>query len=174
LPGSLNINAEWNWRETGITISYETWAQLPSDQQFTEGLEYALHFFYGLKRGHNGYPFYYQIYEPVRGQPIPALLPYETRVVRIYLKEYIGKPYPGTVNADPVNSYDFANLYWGNCGKAIFSVYTGGFDLPDPKEAAKAAGCFVQDDPNDNIIYTYHYDRTGSGDSFQQVPCQAH
>jgi len=168
LPGSLNIDAQWEWRETGVTVTTETWAHLPTDQQYAEGLKYAVHFFYGLSQGHEGYPIYYRIYEPVRGQPIPSLQPGETRVVRIYLKEYVGKPY--FAGGESVNSVDFANLYWGNCGKAIFSVSTGDYDLPDPKAAAKAAG-FQEDSDH---LYTYHYDCFGhsKSDGFQQAPCQ--
>jgi len=169
LPGSFNIDAEWEWTEN-ITLDHEVFSHWPEEQQYADALQYVIHFLYGLSRGHNGYPIYYPVYEPVRGQPIPIMQPGEKLTVRIYLKEYIGKPYPFTVNGDSVLMEDFAHLYWGDLGKAKFSVTTDLYDLPDPREAAKAQG-FQED--NDHI-YTYRYDRLYSGSYFQQAPCQAY
>ncbi|MHB9095159.1 MAG: hypothetical protein ACYC21_10825, partial [Eubacteriales bacterium] len=98
------------------------------------------------------------------------LQPGEKRVVRIYLKEYVGKPYSFTVNGDSVEWEDFANLYWGDLGKSGFRVFAGGYNLPDPKQAAKAQGFKEEVDH----IYTFSYDNPSSGDYFEQVPCQAY
>ncbi|MHB9093400.1 MAG: S-layer homology domain-containing protein, partial [Eubacteriales bacterium] len=47
IPGSLNIDAEWEWKDT-ITLNHETWAQLPTNEQYADALKYFLHFVYGL------------------------------------------------------------------------------------------------------------------------------
>ncbi|MBU7006072.1 S-layer homology domain-containing protein [Phosphitispora fastidiosa] len=169
LPGSFNIDAEWEWTEN-VTLDHEVFSHWPQEQQYADALQYVVHFLYGLSRGHNGYPIYYPVYEPVRGQPIPIIQPGEKLTVRIYLKEYIGKPYPFSVNGDSVLMEDFAHLYWGDLGKVKFSVTTDLYDLPDPREAAKAQG-FQEDDDH---MYTYRYDRLYSGSYFQQVPSQAY
>jgi len=154
LPISLNIDALWEWRDSNITITHDVWGQLPTDQQYADSLQYVSHFLYGLSRGHNGYPIYYPVFEPVRGQPVPSLKPGEKSTVRIYLKEYYGKPYPFAVNGDIVTPEDFFHLYWGELGDVSFRVYTDGYDLPDAKQAAISQG-FVGDSDH---IYYYTYD----------------
>lgn len=155
--GSLNIDIEWEWRDD-VQLTYETWAHLPLDQQSANALQYHSHFLYGLKRGHSGYPVWYPVFEPVRGYPIPVLQPGQKVRVRIYLDEYIDKPYPFALLGDTVRGNDFANLYWGNVGPVKFSASTAGYDLPDPKTAALQQGHVPQPDH----IYSYFYDRTKS------------
>ncbi|WP_418791923.1 S-layer homology domain-containing protein [Phosphitispora sp. TUW77] len=169
LPGSFNIDAEWEWTEE-VSLDHEVFSHWPQEQQFADALQYVVHFLYGLSRGRNGYPIYYPVYEPVRGQPIPILQPGEKRTVRIYLKPYTGKPYPFAINGDSVLLEDFAHLYWGDVGKVEFRVRTDKYDLPDPEAVAKAQG-FQEDDDH---IYTYGYDKLSSGSYFEQVPCQSY
>jgi len=163
--GTINVDVEWPWRED-VQLVYETWSHLPPDQQYADALKYNLHFVYGLKYGHQGYPVYYPVYEPVRGYPIPILRPGDKRIVRIYLKEFIGRPYPFAALGDKVLGQDFANLYWGKCGNVKFSVSTGSFNLPDPKQGAIAQG----HDPSGDYIYSYYWDRTYSADFFEGLP----
>lgn len=173
LPGALNVDVGWEWKEN-VTLQTWAWAQKPPDQQFAESITYAGHFLYGLSRGHNGYPIYYNIYEPVRALTIPILQPGETTTVRVYLKEYYGKPYPFAQSGDAVLWDDFGNLYWGTNGPSLFRVYTDPYNLPDPKEAAKAAGKPVGLDSGTNNIYTYQYDKIYSGGTFEQIPSLAY
>lgn len=177
VPGSFNIDAKFEYdgstsQFNSIALNYSDWAQLPTDQQFADALSYESHF-WNLLNGQAGYPKYWWIYEPVRGQAIPALKPGETRTVRIYLKEYVGKPYPGTINADSANSEDWANLYWDNWDNATFSVYTSGYEDWSIPDMAKSTWLSQGNTMNPNTIYTFHYDRTSSGGSFQTVPSQA-
>jgi len=160
-PGTLHIDVEWEWRDD-VQLTHETWAHLPIDQQYASALQYQSHFIYGLKSGHSGYPVWYPIFEPVRGYPVPVLQPGQTIKVRIYLKEYIGKPYPFALTGDTVLGQDFANLYWGNVGDVRFSASTAGYDLPEPKAAAIQQG----HSPSPDRIYTYYYDRTNSVSRF--------
>ena len=164
--GTMNIDSEWEWRETGYPIVHETWAQLPAAQQYADSLNYTMHFIYGLKRGHAGYPVYYLIYEPVRGYPIPSLKPGESSKVRIYLTEYVNKPYPFALLGEKVVWEDFANLYWGQTGPSRFTVSTAPFDLPDVKQAAIEQGHV----PDNDHIYTYRYDYPARGMSITTVP----
>ncbi len=169
LPGSFNIDVEWEWREN-VQLDHSVWAQLPQGQQYADALQYLLHFVYGLSRGHEGYPIYYPVFQPVRGQPIPSLLPGEKRLVRIYLQEFSRGKYPFAVNGDNIEWEDFAHLYWGDVGKARFSVSTDQYSLPDVRGEAKKQW-FV---PDGNHYYTFHYDKTFSGTSFEQIPSQAY
>jgi hypothetical protein len=163
IGGYLNVDAGWDWKETGVTVTTSTWAELPLDQQYAAGLTYAGHFFYGLKKGYPYYPVKYCIYEPVRNIAIPPLRPGETTVIRVYLKEYNGKPYPFAPEGESVTWDDFTNLYWGNTGKADFTVWTSGFSLTPITPATSF-------DPGTNTIYTYKYDGGPSSQTFQTVP----
>ncbi len=169
-PGSLNIDIEWEWRETGYALDHSVWGQLPVSQQYAEAATYTLHFVYGLKRGHSGYPVYYPVYEPIRGYPIPILQPGDRRTVRIYLTPYTGEPYPFAVLGDAVLGEDFANLYWGKCGQVRFSAQAVGFELGDPKQAAIEQGHVP--DP-ENYMETYYWDHAGGGSTFMGLPNQA-
>ncbi|MGD0152621.1 MAG: S-layer homology domain-containing protein [Thermacetogeniaceae bacterium] len=174
MPGSFNIDAKFEYdgypsQFNSISLDYEDWGDLPTDQQFADAISYESHF-WNLLKGEPGYPKYWWIYEPVRGQEIPSLQPGESRTVRIYLKEYVGKPYPGTVNADTADSEDWANLYWKSWDNATFNVYTSGYDLSPAKDVWLSQGHTESPD----TIYTFNYDRTSSGGSFQRVPCQAY
>jgi len=167
LPGYLNIDASWDWKETGVTVDTTTWAEKPLDEQYAAGLTYAGHFFYGLKKGYPYYPVGYCIYEPMRDIAIPSLKPGESTTLRVYLKEYVGKPYPFAPQGESVTWDDFSNLYWGNTGKADFTVWTSGFDLPaiTPKTSL---------DTTTNTITTYVYDGGPSSVTFQTVPKDAY
>ncbi|MEI6310543.1 MAG: hypothetical protein WCP58_12970, partial [bacterium] len=85
-----------------------------------------------------------------------------------------GKPYPFAQSGDAVLWDDFGNLYWGTNGPSLFRVYTDPYSLPDPKEAAKAAGKPIGLDSATNNIYTYQYDKTYSGGTFEQIPSLAY
>jgi len=163
LAGFLNIDAGWNWQETGITVDTTTWAHLPLDQQYAAGLTYAGHFFYGLKKGCPYYPVKYCIYEPMRDIAIPSLKPGESTTVHVCLKEYVDKPYPFAPQGESVTWDDFTNLYWGNTGKADFTVWTSGFNLPTITPATSF-------DQATNTIYTYKYDGGPMSAPFQTVP----
>lgn len=163
LEGYLNIDAGWDWKETGITVDTTTWAEKPLGEQYAAGLVYAGHFFYGLKKGYPYYPVKYWIYEPMRDIAIPSLKPGESTTVRVYLKEYVGKPYAFASQGESVTWDDFTNLYWGNTGKADFTVWTSGFNLP----AITPATSF---DPATNTIYTYKYSGGPMSETFQTVP----
>jgi hypothetical protein len=163
LAGYLNIDTGWDWKETGITVDTTTWAELPLDQQYAAGLTYAGHFFYGLKKGYPYYPVKYCIYEPMRNIAIPSLKPGESTTVRVYLKEYVGKPYPFAPQGESVTWDDFTNLYWGNTGKADFTAWTSGFSLAPITPATSF-------DPATSTIYTYKYDHSSSSQTFQTVP----
>ena len=163
LAGYLNIDAAWDYKETGVTVTTSTWAQKPLGEQYAAGLQYASHFFYGLKRGYSYYPVKYPIYEPMRDIVIPSLKPGESTTLRVYLKEYVGKPYPFAPQGDAVIWDDFTNLYWGNTGKADFTVWTNGFNLPAISPATSL-------DTTTNTITTYVYDGGPSSVTFQTVP----
>jgi hypothetical protein len=163
LEGYLNIDAGWDWKETGITVDTTTWAEKPLGEQYAAGLVYAGHFFYGLKKGYPYYPVSYCIYEPIRDIKIPSLKAGESTTVRVYLKEYVGKPYPFAPQGEAVIWDDFTNLYWGNTGKADFTAWTSGFNLPDVPQGTSF-------DPATNTIYTYKYDHTSTQETFQTVP----
>jgi hypothetical protein len=163
LAGFLNIDTGWDWKETGVSVTTSTWAQKPLDEQYAAGLTYAGHFFYGLKKGYPYYPVKYCIYEPVRNIAVPPLRAGEKTVVRVYLKEYNGKPYPFAPQGESVTWDDFTNLYWGNTGKADFTVWTSGFRLAPLTPATSF-------DPATNTIYTYKYDGGPSSQTFQTVP----
>jgi hypothetical protein len=170
VPGKLNVDVSWEWHEWNpdggsITLSTEVFGDQSASAQFADALEYFDHFVFGLKRGCDYQPIYYPVFEPMRDISIPILQPHESTTVRIYLKEYVGKPYPFAPNGDIVTWDDFTNLYGmeGSVGPCQFSVYANGFDLPIiPKKTYY--------DPSTHTIYTYNYDRTYSSDSFQGVP----
>ena len=181
LPGSFSIDAEWQWTEN-VSLNADVWADESIAQQYADAASYQIHFVYGLSRGHQGFPIYYPIFEPVRSQPIPALQPGEKIVVRIYLKEYIGKPYPFTINGDTVLPEDFAQMYFGTTGTT--NVYSGGqtvsegynsrfkvyvdsdYNLPTAAAAAKAMG-LTGTDPK--CIYDYKYILGNQSESFEQI-----
>ena len=162
LAGYLNVDAGWNWN-TDPAVTTTTWAELPLDQQYAEGIEYWEHFFNGLRKGCSYYPVKYCIYEPMRDIAIPSLKPGESTTVRVYLKEYVDKPYPFAPQGESVTWDDFTNLYWGNTGKAEFTVWTSGFNLPTITPATSF-------DPATNTIYTYKYDGGPMAETFQTVP----
>lgn len=164
--GSLNIDVGWEWKETGIAVETTTWADQSEGQQWAAGLAYASHFFWGLRKGHPYYPCYYCIYEPIRDVPLPSLQPGTSTTIRVYLKEYTGKPYPFAPQGEDVTWDDFTNLYWGNTGKATFSVWTSGFNLPPITPATSL-------DTTTNTITTYFYDSGPSTVTFQSVPKDA-
>jgi hypothetical protein len=153
LPTSLNLDVEWEWKES-ITLVYDTWAHLPIQQQYADALKYYTHFVYGLKRGHSGYPVYYPVYQPVRGLVVPSLAPGKSTVIRVYLEEFTQGVYPFAPQGDSLQWRDFAHIYWGDLGPVEFSVYTDRLDLPDPRDAALAQG--YKEKPK--TIYTYTYD----------------
>ena len=164
IPGKLNINVSWPWHQwnpDGGSI------QLISEYGTTleRSNEYFDHFVNGLKKGCDYQPIYYPVFEPVRDIPIPVLKPHESTTVRIYLKEYLDKPYPFAPQGDFVMLDDFKNLYgiWGSVGPCKFEVYTSGFDLP-------IIPIKTSYDPTTHTIYTYNYDKTGSYDSFEGIP----
>ncbi|MGB9694823.1 MAG: S-layer homology domain-containing protein [Caldisericaceae bacterium] len=170
-PGKLNIDVQWEWHEWNsdggsITLSspLSTFANGCPDAALQEGVDYRNHFLNGLKNGYPYFPVYYPIFEPVRSISIPALNPHESTTVRVYFKEYIGKPYPFAPNGQTVNWDDFANLYGmaGAVGPSQFKVYTNGFTLPTlPKTYCDEAT---------HTMYTYAYDTTSTSDSFTGVP----
>lgn len=162
LAGYLNVDTGWNWN-TDPAVTTTTWAELPLDQQYAAGLQYWGHFFNGLRKGYPYYPVKYCIYEPMRDIALPSLKPGESTTVRIYLKEYVGKPYSFAPQGESVTWDDFTNLYWGNTGKADFTVWTSGFNLP----AITPATSF---DPATNTIYTYKYSGGPMSETFQTVP----
>jgi hypothetical protein len=164
IPGKLNINVSWSWHQwnpDGGSI------QLISEYGTTleRSNEYFDHFVNGLKKGCDYQPIYYPVFEPVRDIPIPILQPHESTTVRIYLKEYLDKPYPFAPQGDFVMLDDFKNLYgiWGSVGPCKFEVYTSGFDLP-------IIPIKTSYDPSTHTIYTYNYDKTGSYDKFEGIP----
>lgn len=163
LAGYLNVDAGWDWKDANITVTTTTWAEQPLDQQYAAGLVYWEHFFNGLRKGYPYYPVKYCIYEPVRGIGIPSLKPGESTTIRVYLKEYVDKPYPFAPQGESVTWDDFTNLYWGATGVADFTVWTSGFNLP----AISPATSF---DPATNTIYTYKYDGGPMSQTFQTVP----
>ncbi|MEF3244488.1 MAG: S-layer homology domain-containing protein [Caldisericaceae bacterium] len=153
-PGKLNIDVRWEWHEDGVN-------------------PYFSHFLYGLKKGYNGgYPLYYPVFEPMRDIPIPALQPHQSTKVRVYLKEYVGKPYPFAPLGESVTWEDFSLLYWGTvggttgAGKSHFEVYTSGFSLPKLPE--------THYDPNTHTTTSYAYDRINSVDVFDGIPKDPH
>jgi hypothetical protein len=162
-PGYLNVDAGWPWQETGITVDTWVWAQTPPGEQVASGIAYANHFFYGLKKGYTDNSCYYLIYEPVRGVPIPSLQPNTSTSIRLYLKEYVGKAYPFAPQGDQVTWDDFSNLYWGNTGKAMFTVWTNGFNLPPINPSTSL-------NTTTNTITTYVYDGGPSAATFTVVP----
>jgi hypothetical protein len=99
----------------------------------------------------------------MRDIAIPSLKPGESTTVRVYLKEYVDKPYPFAPQGESVTWDDFSNLYWGNTGKAEFTVWTSGFNLPTITPATSF-------DPATNTIYTYKYDGGPMAETFQTVP----
>ena len=148
-------------------------------------MDYANHFVYGLSKGHKGYPIFYTLFEPIRSQPIPILQPGEKTIVRIYLKEYMGKPYAFTAGGETVLPEDFAQMYWGTTGTT--NIYSGGqavsqgynstfkvyvdsnFNLPPAAAAAKAMG-IAGTDPKS--IYTYSYLYGNTVETFQQIAAE--
>lgn len=181
LPGTLNIDVEWPWQYSDDLYN-KIMAAMPSSAsgEYEVGsnwgqVAYANHFFFGLSGVPSDYLYgatyipeiYYPIFKPVRDMKVPPLQPGEHRTVRIYLEEYVGKPYPFAANGETVRKGDFSQLYWGTCGQAHFDVWTGGNDLPDPRTAALAEN-FVEESGK---IYEYYYDGYGSC-SFQHVPGQ--
>lgn len=169
LPGAFNADVEWEWRED-VNITYETWADLPTSQQYANALSYTLHFVYGLCRGASAYPIYDPVFDPVRGQSIPALQPGEKQMARIYLKEFLLGVFPFATKGDEVLPEDFARLCWGELGNVEFRVYTDSYKLPDPKTAAKNQGFKEESDH----IYYYSYDRVGSASKFLGLTDQAY
>jgi hypothetical protein len=169
IPGELNVDVKWDWHDSGFTITMSDWAQKPPDQQFADSLTYIGHFLYGLKKGYPYYPVYYSVFEPIRNVAIPILQPHQSTTVRVYLKEYLSKPYPFAPQGEAVTWDDFANLYNGMGGteKSTFTVYANGFSLPviSPKTTY---------DASTHTITTYQYDYTESSDSFQEVPKNPH
>lgn len=162
-PGFLNVDARWPWQETGVTVETWAWAQKPPGEQVAAGIAYTSHFFYGLKKGYTASTCYYLIYEPVRNVPIPSLQPGTSTSIRLYLKEYAGKPYPFAPQGEQVSWDDFSNLYWGNTGKAVFTVWTNGFNLPPISPATSL-------NTSTNTITTYVYDGGASAATFNVVP----
>ncbi len=180
LPGTFSIDAEWEWTEN-VHLDYVAFANKSTSAQFADAIAYTTHFVYGLSRGHLGYPIYYTLFEPIRSQPVPILQPGEATRVRIYLKEYIGKPYAFAVNGDAVYPEDFAQMYFGttgttsiNNGKSVqqgynttFKVYIdSNFNLPSAQSAAQAMGLAGTEK---NCIYTYNYIYGNSGETFEQI-----
>jgi len=185
LPASFSIDAEWEWTEN-VSLTTWDWAQHSQDQQFATAAAYANHFVYGLSRGHNGYPIFYTLFEPVRSQAVPILGPGESVTVRIYLKEYYGKPYAFAINGDTVYYEDFYQMYFGTTGTT--NIYNGqavsqGYDtrfrvyidslykLPDARTAAQSLG---KTGSEPNTIYSYVYDYGQPTDGFEQIAAKAY
>ncbi|MHB8841084.1 MAG: S-layer homology domain-containing protein [Candidatus Aquicultor sp.] len=110
---------------------------------------------------------YFPVYEYVT-LPVPSLQPNESMPIRVYLKEYMHNPYPGDVIW---LQSDFYDMYWGNNGKKCKFDITIGYNLPDAKSAAHAAGL---DKNLGECIAVYTYDKAYDGVSFTDVPCNEH
>jgi hypothetical protein len=109
------------------------------------------------------------VFEPVEGMAVPALSPGEKTVVRVYLKEWVNKPYPGGAISLPE---DFQNMYWGKDGqKSEFRINIS-YNLPDAKDAAHALGLDKNLSPD--TIYSYKYDNGAQSIRFTGIPCETY
>lgn len=176
IPGKLNVDVGWPWHlwtedgQSSITLASESFANWPLDVQYAEGIAYFNHFVYGLKKGCNvGYPLYYPVFEPMRDISIPILQPHQSTKVRVYLKEYVEKPYPFAPLGESVTWNDFSNLYGmtGDVGASQFKIYTNGFTLNTLPNTPSY-------DPNTHTIYNFVYDTISTSDSFTGIPKNPH
>lgn len=174
IVGKLNVDVNWDWHEwqadgqSSILLENSVFNDLPPGVQFQSAIDYRNHFLYGLKKGYSYYPVYYPVFEPMRDISIPILQPHESVTLRVYLKEYVDKPYAFAPQGEVVTWDDFANLYGmqGNVGPVKFKVYTDGFTLPTlPKNSY---------DDKTHTISIYAYDRTSTSSSFEGVPKNPH
>lgn len=107
---------------------------------------------------------YYPIYDNV-SLPVPSLQPNETTYIRVYLKEYMNKPYFGDI---PFITSEFWDMYRGeNSEKCDFNISIS-YNLPDAKSAAHAMGL---DQNQGECILNYTYDKPYSKTSFTNTPC---
>lgn len=112
------------------------------------------------------------IYEPLVGEPLPALLPGEELSIRFFLKEYVGVNDVGSTypNGNIVLSKDFFEAYFSDGtpkSKLQVSIY---YHQPvDAETEAKRLG--LDNIPNQgDYLLTYEYDRTYYTNSTELIP----
>lgn len=123
---------------------------------------YIGHFLYGLNGNtvnfKAGDKAIYDVFNPVRGQKVPILQPYETRTVRIYLSPYSfygGGAFPRYPSGDQLLLNDFDNMYFGNGNKKFTNFYLTGY-FPSALEFMNSDGkTYIVTDPEAKLAYKY-------------------
>ena len=129
-----------------------------SDAGLTTALGYREHFERGLNGFAVDYAFsgdtaVYDVFNPQAGIKVPALRPYSTRMVRVYLNPFDGPRFSRYPEGEHVLAIDFENMYFNN-GAKKFTFFTLAGRFPTAEEYLAETGTMVYLDPETDYVFT--------------------
>lgn len=104
-----------------------------------------------------------------KSEVIPSLNQGESTTVRVYLKEYVNKPYADNF---PYVPGDFEKMYFGSDN--LKSTFTLSIKYNLPEVNAAAAAMNLDKNLPKGYIYTFRYDKEYDSYSFTGVPCNSY
>ena len=148
--------------DDGISFNSDNPYIAGSSAAITTSSAYMSHFLYGLNGNtvdfKNGDTAIYDVFNPIRGQKVPVLKPYETTTVRIYLSPYGfcgGANFARYPTGENLHPNDFDNMYFGNGNRKFNHFYLSG-TFPTALEFMNSNGkTYLVTDPE--VILTYKH-----------------